>query len=125
MIFLFDENLSINIAKALQMLGKPIQHLFEILPRSTQDEVLFRELSQRGWFLLTQDKKIKRNRHQREALKQAGVGAFIFTGKANKSPDQMTIKKLQHLDEIEHLANRTPRPFIFGISDRGSIERLG
>jgi len=43
----------------------------------------------------------------------------------DKVNDQMTIKKLQHLDEIEHLANRTPRPFIFGISDRGSIERLG
>jgi len=107
------------------MLGKPIQHLSDILPRGTQDEVLFKELSKRGWLLLTQDQRIKRNRHQREALKQAGVGAFIFTGKANKSPDQMTIKILQHLDEIEQLANRTPRPFIFGISDRGSIERLG
>ncbi len=57
-------------------------------------------------------------------MKQAGVGAFIFTGRAEKSVEQMTIKILQHLDEIEHLAQGTNRPFIFGISDRGAIERL-
>jgi hypothetical protein len=55
---------------------------------------------------------------------QAGIGAFIFTGRADKSLEEMTIKILQHLDEIESLISNTRRPFVFGISDRGKIERL-
>jgi predicted nuclease of predicted toxin-antitoxin system len=121
---LLDENLSPKIATALKALGREVIHVNEILPRGTSDEEIFSKLAELGWYLLTQDIKIKRHKHQREAMIQAGIGALIFTGRADKSLEEMTIKILQHLDEIESLANNTRRPFVFGISDRGKIERL-
>lgn len=124
MALLLDENLSPKIATALKALGREVTHVNEILPRGTADEEIFSKLAELDWFLLTQDIKIKRHKHQREAMIQAGIGAFIFTGRAEKSLEEMTIKILEHLDEIESLAGTTSRPFIFGISDRGKMERL-
>jgi PIN like domain len=77
-----------------------------------------------GWFLVTQDKKIKRKKHELEALRRAGLGAFIFTGRAERDIDSMMMLVLKSFNEMQRLATQTKRPFIFGISDRGSIDRL-
>jgi hypothetical protein len=122
--FLFDENISPLVAEALKVLGKPVAYITDILPRGIDDITLFAKLGQLEWFLVTQDKKIRRKRHELEAIKQAGIGAFIFTGRAEKGVEEMTIMVLRHFGEMERLASRTKRPFIFGISDRGSIEQL-
>jgi hypothetical protein len=76
--FLFDENISHFIVDALKALGKPVAYLTDILPRGTQDVTLFSKLGELGWFLVTQDKRIKRKKHELEALRQAGIGAFIL-----------------------------------------------
>ena len=67
---------------------------------------------------------MKRKKHQREAMRQAGIGAFIFTGRAQKSVEEMMIKILQRFPEIEELASTTQKPFIYGIPDRGKAEKL-
>ena len=125
MTFLIDENLSHRIAGALKALGKPVEHVTQILPQGTPDEVIFSEVSRRGWFLLTQDRKIMRRKHQREAMIQAGVGAFIFCGRTQRSVDEQMIMVLRRYDEIEGLAFRTPLPFIYTIPDRGRIQLCG
>jgi PIN like domain len=58
--FLFDENISQLIVDALKALGKPVAYLTDILPRGTDDIALFSRLGELSWFLVTQDKKIKR-----------------------------------------------------------------
>ena len=124
MTFLFDENISHFIVDALKALGKPVAYLTDILPRGTQDVTLFSKLGELGWFLVTQDKRIKRKKHELEALRQAGIGAFIFTGRAERDVDSMMVLLLRHFSEIQRLASETKRPFIFGVSDRGSFDRL-
>lgn len=101
-----------------------MQHVTDVMPRGTTDEAIFEKLAEEDWFLITQDQNIRRHKHQREAMLQAGVGAFIFTGRAEKSLKKMSIEVLARFDEIKDLASRTERPFIFGIPDRGNIERL-
>jgi hypothetical protein len=76
------------------------------------------------WFLVTQDKKIKRKKHELQALRRAGIGAFIFTGRAERDLDSMMMLVLKNFGEIQRLAAETARPFIFGISDKGSFDRL-
>ena len=78
MTFLFDENISQLIVDALKALGKPVAYLTDILPRGTDDIALFSRLSELSWFLVTQDKIIKRKKHELEALRRAGLGAFIL-----------------------------------------------
>lgn len=48
----------------------------------------------------------------------------MFTGRAEKSTDELAILILKHLPRIKELAAKTNRPFIFGISDRGKVDRL-
>jgi predicted nuclease of predicted toxin-antitoxin system len=122
--FLFDENISPAIVRALKELGKPVAYITEILPRGTDDVTIFHKLGELGWILVTQDQNIKRKRHEREAMKQAGVGAFIFTGRAVRDIDSMTILILRHFQQMEAFASSTRRPLIFGISDKGSFDRL-
>ena len=124
MTFLFDENISQLVVDALKALGKPVAYLTDILPRGTDDITLFSRLAELGWFLVTQDKKIKRKKHELEALRRAGLGAFIFTGRAERDVDSMMMLVLKSFNEMQTLATETKRPFIFGISDRGSIDRL-
>ena len=124
MTFLFDENISGLVADALKALGKPVAYLTDILPRGTVDQDLFSKLGELGWFLVTQDKKIKRKKHELEALRRAGIGAFIFTGRAERDVDSMMMLVLKQFNEMQRLAEETTRPFVFGISDKGSIDRL-
>lgn len=124
MTFLFDENISGLVVDALKALGKPVAYLTDILPRGTVDQVLFSRLGELGWLLVTQDKKIKRKKHELEALRRAGIGAFIFTGRAERDVDSMMMLVLKHFQEMQRLADKTTRPFVFGISDKGSIDRL-
>jgi hypothetical protein len=122
--FLFDENISPVVVNALKELGKPVAYLTEILHRGADDLTIFTKLGELGWFLITQDKRIRRKKHELEAMRQARIGAFIFTGRAERDVDSLMILILKHFEEIQKLAGSTNRPFIFGISDRGSIARL-
>lgn len=124
MIFLFDENISHKVVAALKALGHPVEHVSQIMPLGTPDETVFAEVASRGWVLVTQDKNIRRRPVQRRLLQQAGIGVFIFTGRAGRSNDQMTVLVLQRLEKMTKLAQRTAVPYIFGIPDRGDIERL-
>lgn len=93
-IFFLDENISWRIAKALQALEHEVVHLLDELPQGTTDTTYFPYIAERGWFLITQDKKIRKKPHERKAMVEAGVGAFILTGQANKSTDEFTVHLL-------------------------------
>lgn len=126
MILFFDENVPPKVAASLQALGScEARHLVDHLPRGTPDEQIFQFLAERGWLLVTQDYRIKRNPHQRQALLQAGVGAFIFTGRTDRSKEEMMIFILECLPAMGEFAANTQRPFIMGISDKRKFERLG
>jgi predicted nuclease of predicted toxin-antitoxin system len=126
LILFFDENIPPKVAASLQALGScEARHLVDHLPRGSSDEQIFQLLADRGWFLVTQDYRIKRNPHQRQALLQAGLGAFILTGRADRSKEEMMIFILECLPNISELGASTGRPFIYGISDKRRFERLG
>lgn len=123
MIFFFDENMPPKVAAALQALGTcEARHLVDYLPRGTPDEEVFAFVSSQGWFLVTQDARIKRKPHQRRALLESGIGAFILTGRAERSVEEMMIFLLDRMPEILEAAQNVSPPFIFGVPDRGAIE---
>ena len=120
----FDENVSDRVVRALRALGHDVVHLLDEFERGTPDVQFLPAIGDKGWFLVTQDKRIRSRPHERRALLNAGVGAFVFTGRAEKSTDEQAILILKHLPRIKGLAAKTERPFIFGISDRGNFDRL-
>lgn len=125
MIFLFDENMPPRVAAALQALGTcEARHVVDHLPRGTSDEEVFAFAAAQGWLLVTQDARIRRNPHQRAALLQAGIGAFILTGRGARSVEQMMIFLLERFPAIHEAATATIPPYIWGVPDRGRLERL-
>lgn len=115
-----------KVAAALQALGTcEARHLVDHLPRGTADEDMFTFVASQGWLLVTQDMRIRRNIHQRQALLQAGIGAFILTGRANRSVEELMIFLLERFPEIISAAQRLQPPYILGVPDRGRIEQLG
>lgn len=114
-----------KVAAALQALGTcEARHLVDYLPRGTADEEIFRFLAEKGWILLTQDIRIRRNPHQRRALKDSGIGAFFLTGRADRSVEQMMVFLLGRLALIIAYAEAHSPPYIVSVPDRGQLEEL-
>jgi hypothetical protein len=124
LIFVLDENISPKIAAAMRAIDQPVSHALDIVARGTPDEELFRVVADAGLFLVTQDQNMARKKHQRAALLSAGVGVFIFTGKASRDLLGFTTLISQTLPRMIALATDTPVPFIWGISDRRDFTRL-
>ncbi|MGH7603363.1 MAG: DUF5615 family PIN-like protein [Gemmatimonadaceae bacterium] len=125
MIFFFDENMPPKVAAALQTLGTcEARHLVDYLPRGTADEEIFQFVAAKGWLLLTQDIRIRRNPHQREALKASGIGSFFLTGRAERSVEQMMVLLLDRLPLIKAYAETHRPPYTVSIPDRGQLEEL-
>jgi len=125
--FLLDENISPYVVESLRPLGKPVGHVVDVpeLGRGTPDGRIIEFLGERSdWILVTQDKKMRRKKHQRQAMLDAGLGVFVLTGRAEKSNDALVVLLLQCWPDMMKLASRTSRPFIFGISDRRKIEPI-
>lgn len=122
--FVLDNNISHKIATALTALDMKVHHITDILPADTPDEEFFPEIARLGWILVTQDKMIRRRKHERLAMKQAGVGVFVYMGQADKSLSEMTRMLLRDMDSMRAQLAKTTTPFVIGISDKGKFERL-
>lgn len=126
MILFLDENLPPGVARALEDLGEcEAHHLTDHLSRGVRDEEVFAFLATKpGWYLLTQDEKIRRRPHELAALKAAGVGAFFLTGSAVRDRRELMMFILAKLPLMREVAARERPPFIFGIPDRGKPDKL-
>jgi len=120
-----DENIPPQIAVALKALGHEAVHLEEYLPRASSDQQVLRFLADHeDWYFVSQDSKISRRPHERAALLQAGVGAYFYTGRAERSVDQPMVLMLETLPQIKAHAARTKRPFMIGISDQKKLKPI-
>ncbi len=124
MTLLFDENFPQYLPEALRLFGIEAEHTLDRLPASTSDVEVFTFLRAKGWAWVTHDKGVKRKKHERAAILEAGVGAFVLTGSVRRSAVEILRFILDVLDEMQDYAQRTSPPFIYGISDRGKFERL-
>ena len=102
--FFLDENISRRIAQAMTALGHRFEHLLDYFPQGTADVDFLPAIAAKGWILVTQDQRIRSKPHERKALMDAGVGAFIFTGRAQKSTEEFTIELLTRLAEMVALS---------------------
>lgn len=64
-----------------------------------------------GWYALTQDKRILKNRAEREAVIASGLGFFYLTG-ANASMHEVALNFVISHGAVLRFLTRTERPFI-------------
>ena len=122
MTFLLDENFPPQVAAALQALELPFTHSTEHFARGITDEDLFKAIKERDWCLVTRDRRMWKNKAQRKALLEAGLGVFIHVSTTRVTPPQLTQMLLSRVDEMRDIARRHKLPFVMRIADRGKIE---
>ena len=117
--FFLDRNLGRQIvATALRAAGADVRvHDDEFRP-DTEDAEWLAVAGQRGWVVITLDRKIRYRQIERTALMNAGVRAFIVT--ASRVNGRVLAEILvQHLGEMVRFAETRPAPFIALLSRKG------
>ena len=124
MTFFFDNNLSLRLVEGLRAFGEDVVHLREEFPPDTDDVDWLPEIGRRGWYLVTRDKRIARKPAEIRALRQAGVGAFVFTQQKDPLLWDWVETVVKRWAELKRWANDHQRPFVAGIPERGRIRLL-
>jgi PIN like domain len=104
--FLDESQGGASVVAALRDAGALIERLTEHFPRGTPDEAWLTRAGQRGWIVLTRDKRIRYRQLERLALQAAKVRAFVFTG------GNVTVKDAAAIPRYWGMRRscRTPRP---------------
>ena len=85
------------------------------LPQGAKDEEWLAYVGARHWVALTQDDRIRFHYHERLALLQASVRAFVLTAKGLRGEDNGAII-VRALPAIRRLLRKHPGPFIASIN---------
>jgi hypothetical protein len=127
--FVLDATFSPKLADALKALSEEDAE-FEYAPAlfgpAADDSTIFQGVQARGAFLITLDTRMTKHPQQRAAMKGAGIGVFVFTGRSlpQRTFREIAASVLAATDEIVNKARETDCPFIWGISDRKKFDRL-
>jgi len=120
MKFFFDENLGVQLSNGLKAFGEDTCHLTDVLDGGTPDEEWLQYIGERGWFLITVDRRIRRRPLEIGALRKYKVGAFFLLGKSLGRWDRIRqIVRAWH--KILEIAAKEKPPFIYQISNRGDV----
>ena len=124
MTLYFDENFPKQIVAALCLFDYDAKHVLDEFDPGTDDTEMFPAIAASEGLWISHDKGVKRKPHEQRALVEAGLGAFIFTGRTSRTPREMLIFVFRHVDEILKTASHRTPPYVYGLSDRGKLERL-
>jgi hypothetical protein len=127
--FLFDNNLSPNLAQALHRLVEPehqVKHLIEKFRPNTPDTEWMATLAtEADWFVVTADVRIGKNPHEVKAWKEAGHTIFFLKpGWLNLDFWTQAWKFTKCFPQILSQGERAPRGSAFLVTVNGNIDRL-
>lgn len=124
--FVLDENLSPQLAKALQLLDDEVivSYIEDFFPEGTDDTVYLPVLGTVGAFLISRDTRQRRKAAELEAYRQYRVGAFILGGK-NLQRWELVRQIVLSWPQIKETAAKTRRPFAYRVrASGGKLEPL-
>lgn len=103
------------VAKALREAGAKVEIHDDHLPQDATDEDWLRYVGTRNWVVLTQDDRIRFHSHERQALLQARVRAFVLTAKGLRGEENGAII-VKALPAIQRVLAKHSGPFIAKIT---------
>ncbi|MBM3955551.1 MAG: hypothetical protein FJ309_13220 [Planctomycetes bacterium] len=104
---------------ALTAAGAVVERHSDHFADDIPDEGWLPVVGSRGWVVLTNDKRIRHRRIQREALLAARIRAFVLTA-GHLSSAEASDTWVRQLPKIERIAVSRPPPFIAHV-DRSSV----
>lgn len=123
-IFFLDRSLGkIRIATALRQTGAIVHIHDDYFPPNAKDEDWLTQVGCNGWIVLTKDHRIRYRNLEREALMNAGVGAFILTA-GDLQGDEMAEIFVKALPAIAKFLQKHKKPYIARVIRDGSVSLL-
>src|SRR4051794_29830662 len=100
MIFI-DRSIPKGVADALKMVRNDVRWLEDDFSHDVTDPEWLRVIGERGWLVITRDKRIRYRPGEQRALRENDVGCFCLT--QGKAPTRWELLKLLALtlDEME------------------------
>ena len=124
LVFFLDRNLGKHtIADALRQVGAEVQIHDDHFHQETPDEEWLREVGQRSWIVLTKDTHIRYRAHERTALMQAGVRAFVLVAQ-NLSGREMADVFVKALPAIRRFVASHQPPFIAKVTRSSAVSMV-
>lgn len=128
MNFLFDNNMSHPLARALRLLNQPVTHVRDIegLGPAAPDDLILNHAGSRDYFVVTKDRQILRTPAFRAIITEEGVGAFFLHVGRTKQLRAWEEAKLmvKAWDNVMHFAERNPVPFTATIQRNGQVKPI-
>jgi PIN like domain len=106
-----------------ETLGLPVEGHADHFAHDAHDDVWLSAVGDRGWIVVTNDKRIRYNEAERQALIAHGVGCFTLGGGSRSRWEQVRILA-RAWDRILDAIDSSPRPFIFTIHANGRLEQI-
>jgi uncharacterized protein with PIN domain len=126
--FLFDNNVSHPLARALRLLNQPVTHVRDIdgLGPAAPDDLVLNYAARRGYFVITKDRQILRTPAFRAIIAEEGVGIFILYVGRTKQLRAWEEAKLvvKAWDNVLLFAERNSPPFTAAIQRSGRVKPI-
>ena len=120
-VFCIDEALGGTVvASALRAAGHRVERLIDHHPPGTRDAVWLPDIGQRGWVLLTKDKRMRYRPAEILAIVKHGVRAFALTG-GNMKASEMADSFLTAVPKMKRILAKTPTPFVASVTKGGDV----
>ena len=108
---------------ALRAAGETVElHAHHFAPEMSDSEWLV-EVGKRQWAVLTEDRHIRDNQVEIEALIASQVACFTLTS-ANMSGQQMAAAFLAAVPQMKQLLQRFERPFVATVTRTGHVSLI-
>lgn len=112
-----------KIPQALKLLGLDAEGHADHFSHDVHDDIWLAVVGDRDWIVITNDKRLRFNQAERQALIAHGVGCFTLGGDSLSRWEQVRVLA-RAWDRIQEVIDNTPRPFIFTIHVDGRLQQM-
>jgi predicted nuclease of predicted toxin-antitoxin system len=116
-----DRSVPRSVADAVKRIRDDVLSLEDEFSHDVSDREWLAAAGERGWLVITHDRKVRTRPGERRAIMEHGVGCFILTYKQDLKKEEIAALITENLDEMERRFEETPRPFIYTVSKSGEF----
>ena len=121
-VLFFDRDVGISLPKALDTLRLPtrVEYHQDHFPIDARDDDWMPTVGSMGWLLIGHDSRHHQEESELLALRQHDMGCFYLWGASALRWEKMRCF-LRAYENILEAAARTPRPFIYRVTEKGRL----
>ena len=119
----FDRTFGKRLPHALRLLGVDAEAHQDHFAQDAPDEEWLAGVSAHGWIVLTNDKRIRFNEIERQALLTHRIGCFVFT-RGNRTRWEQVQIIARAWDRMQEVIGTMTRPFVYSVRADGSLALL-